>query len=71
MLKIVFNEKRYDYGDIGKKHFDTHAEINIAEEGTLTDAFQAFITTLKIAGYQVNREQITKAVEEAMDEIEY
>lgn len=71
MLKIIYSGQNYNYGNVGKQPYDINTEIDVIKDASLDEAFQAFITALKIAGYNITGEKVLKAVDAALDEIEY
>ena len=70
MIKIIYDEGCYNYGNVGKQPYDIHTELKVIKDASLDEAMQAFITTLKIAGYSINRKSILDAVEDALAEID-
>lgn len=52
MIKIEYVGKAYNYGDdIGRQDFDINTQIEIKEDASLDQVFDAFIQIVKVAGY--------------------
>ena len=70
MLKLVYNCEKYDFGSVGKQPYSVDTTIELKEDASIADVMQATIDMLKIAGYNVERENIIKATEDAFGELE-
>ena len=71
MLKIVYEEKSYNYENVGSQPYDIKTEIEIISDASVTEAVEAFVKALQIATYHIDREIMLNAVNEVFDEIEY
>ena len=71
MLKIVYEGKSYNYGNIGSQPYDINTEITIIDDASVTDIIEAVVKTLQIATYRIDRKTMLDAVNNVFDEIEY
>lgn len=69
MLKIVYEQKTYDFGaDVGGQPYDIKAKIVVNEDATATEAIQAFVKMLRIADYRITEESLHRIFAEILEE---
>ena len=71
MLKIVYEGKSYNYGNVGSQPYDINTEITIIEDANVTDVVEALVKAMQIATYHIDRKTMLDAVNDVFDEIEY
>ncbi len=71
MLKIVYEGKSYNYGNVGNQPYDINTEITIIEDANVTDVVEALVKAMQIATYHIDRKTMLDAVNDVFDEIEY
>ena len=67
MLKIVYEGKSYNYGNIGSQPYDINTEITIIDDASVTDVIEAVVKALQIATYHIDRKTILDAVNNGFD----
>ena len=62
MIKIIYKQEQYEYGDVGAQPYDIDTKITVKEDASIEEVFAAVIRILKVAGYQVNQDNIERAI---------
>lgn len=68
MIKMIYEQKAYEYELVGGQPYDINTEIKVKEDATITQATVAFIKLLKVAQYRVSKEVMIKAINEYFDD---
>ena len=68
MIKLEYECKNYNYGNVGKQGYDIKTNINMVDDAGLDDLVEAFIKLLKIATYHISRENLKDAIDDYFDE---
>lgn len=70
MLKIIYQEKPYDYGeDIGCQNYFLNTEIELTEDATIKDILEAIIKVVQLSGYIIDKKKILATVEDILEDI--
>lgn len=68
MIKLRYEQKEYEYPNIGGQPYDIKVEMELKEHATADEAMAMYLKFLKIAGYScLNKETVMRAVEEYFD----
>lgn len=68
MMKLIYEQKQYEYPNVGAQTYDIKLAMEIKEHANVEEAIAAFMKFLKIAGYScLNKETVIRAVEEYFD----
>ena len=67
MIKIVIEQEKYNYGNVGKQPYNLNTTITIDKDGTLEDYLQAFIKALEIDGFStlITEQHLIEAIKNA------
>jgi hypothetical protein len=64
MIKIVYTQEAYNYGNVGKQAYDIETSINVIKDATIAEVVAAFIKILEIAEYPISQGAMERAIEE-------
>ena len=68
MIKLKYEQKEYEYPNIGGQPYDIKVEMELKEHATVEEAIAMYLKFLKIAGYScLNKETVIQSVEEYFD----
>ena len=63
MIKISYEQGKYDYGHVGSQMYGINVDIEMDKDASLGDCFEAFVKLLKIATYHFNKETLMDIIE--------
>ena len=61
MIKIIYEQKAYNYEHVESQDYDINTEMVLNEDITSTDAILAFMRILQIATYRVDGDTLREA----------
>lgn len=69
MIKVIYEEKQYEYPNVGAQPFDIKAEAELKKDANVEEAIAMYLHFLnKIAGYTcLNKKNVIEAVNEYFD----
>ena len=67
MIKIIYEDKAYDYGFNGKQPYDIKSEIDVIDDAAIEDVVAAMVKIMRIATYHITRETMIDAVNDYFD----
>lgn len=68
MIKLFYEQKQYEYKNVGCQPYDMKTVMELKEDATLEEAIVMFMNFLKIAGYTcLNKEKVKEAINEYFD----
>ena len=67
MLRFEYEQKNYNYENVGGQAYDIKAEINMNEDATLGDIVEAIVRLTKTAGYRATKQSFLNAIEDIFE----
>ena len=64
MIKLTYEQKQYEYKNVGCQPYDTKTVMELKEDANIEEAIAMFMNFLKIAGYRINKDTIANALDE-------
>ena len=64
MIKLTYEQKQYEYMNIGAQPYDMKVQMELKQDATLEEAIAMYINFLRIATYRVSEEKVMEAVKE-------
>ena len=70
MLKFIYKQEPYYYGDVGGQAYDIQTEINMNEDASITDIMDAIVRLTKTAGFRATKQTFLNAIEDIFEDRE-
>ena len=64
MIKLTYEQKQYEYMNIGAQPYDMKVQMELKQDATLEEAIAMYMNFLRIATYRVSEEKVMEAVKE-------
>ena len=68
MIKLIYEGKPYDYGNVGKQAYEVKTEITMDSDAGVIDILEAVARLMNIATYKVSAQVLKKACEDLVEE---
>ena len=64
MIKLTYEQKQYEYANIGAQPYDMKVQMELKQDATLDEAIAMYMNFLRIATYRISEEKVIEAVKE-------
>lgn len=67
MIKLTYEQKQYEYPNVGAQPFDIKVNMELKEDANIEEAMAMYLNFLKITGYRLRKELLIEAINEYFD----
>ena len=67
MIKLTYEQKQYEYPNVGAQPFDIKVNMELKEDANIEEAMAMYLNFLKIAKYNLRKEVFIEAINEYFD----
>jgi hypothetical protein len=64
MIKLTYEQKQYEYQNVGCQPYDMKTVMELKEDANIEEAIAMFMNFLKIVGYKIKKDTIVDALDE-------